>query len=130
MNTGSVEKRNIVISVKVTEAESKEIKQNAINCGMNVSSFCRARMLGYKPQQRLTEEELLRLGNLQACRVDMVNYANALSGLTREERSMLFHNHKQMYKWYCVVVPVTNAVIEYLQYLQQANIFRPRSINQ
>lgn len=95
MNTGSVEKRNIVISVKVTEAESKEIKQNAINCGMNVSSFCRARMLGYKPQQRLTEEELLRLGNLQACRVDMVNYANALSGLTREERSMLFHNHKQ-----------------------------------
>lgn len=127
-NKQILEKRNHVIVVKVTDSEYKKIKAMAQKCSLTVSSYGRARFVGYEPKQGLTEEEFYRLGNLALCRVDMVNFANALSGLTREEKLQLFRNHRQMYDWYCLVAPITNAVVEYMQFIQKANIFLPPSM--
>lgn len=123
-----LEKRNRVIVIKVTDSEYKKIKTVAQRCSLTVSSFGRARFIGYEPKQGLTEEEFERLGDLALCRVDMVNFANALSGLTRDEKLQLFRNHRQMYDWYCLVAPITNAVVEYMQFVQKANIFQPPSM--
>lgn len=123
-----LEKRNHVIVAKVTDSEYKKIKALAKKCSLTVSSFGRARFIGYEPKQGLTEEEFKRLGYLASCRVDMVNFANALSGLTRDEKLQLFRNHRQMYDWYSIVAPITNAVVEYMQFIQKANVFQPPSM--
>lgn len=90
---------------------------------MTVSSFVRARCLGYKPKNKLSNEEIKLLGNLAKCRIDMVNFANALSGLTNEQKLSLFRNYRVMFDWYERVVPITNAVVDYLQSVQKVNDF-------
>ena len=75
-------RRDKVVVTKVTEQELAQIKSSAGQCGMTRSDFIRARALGYKPRQRLSETELDGLRLLAACRTDMVNFANALHGLT------------------------------------------------
>lgn len=90
---------------------------------MTVSSFVRARCLGYKPKNKLSNEEIKLLGNLAKCRINMVNFANALSGLTNEQKLSLFRNYRVMFDWYERVVPITNAVVDYLQSVQKVNDF-------
>ena len=75
-------RRDKVVVTKVTEQELSQIKSTADQCGMTRSDFIRARALGYKPRQRLSDRELDGLRQLAACRTDMVNFANALHGLT------------------------------------------------
>ena len=86
----SVVRRDKVVVTKVTEQELAQIKSSAGQCGMTRSDFIRARALGYKPRQRLSETELDGLRLLAACRTDMVNFANALHGLTDNEKIKLF----------------------------------------
>lgn len=123
-NMAPEDKRNHVIVTKVTQQEYKNINEKAAKCGMTTSSFARARMLGYQPKCRLTEEEFARLGTLEACRTDMVRFANALSGLTHTEKLALFRNYRQMFEWYSCVAPVTNAVTDFLKSVQHANSFK------
>ena len=70
------------------------------------------------------------LRNLGDSRRDMVNFANALSGLTKEEKLSLFRNHRMMLEWYEKVAPVTDLVIEYLQFVMKAGVFKPRTTNE
>ena len=79
-------RRDKVVVTKVTEQEFSQIKSSAGQCGMTRSDFIRARALGYKPRQRLSDTELDGLRQLAACRTDMVNFANALHGLTDRQR--------------------------------------------
>ena len=60
----------------------------------------------------------------------MVNFANALSGLTKEEKLSLFRNHRIMLDWYEKVAPVTDLVIEYLQFVMKTGVFRPRTTSE
>ena len=108
---------------KVTQGEYSKICSAAKSCNMTVSSFVRARCLGYKPKNKLSNEEIKLLGNLAKCRIDMVNFANALSGLTNEQKLSLFRNYRVMFDWYERVVPITNAVVDYLQSVQKVNDF-------
>ena len=81
-----VVRRDKVVVTKVTEQEFAQIKNIADRCGMTRSDFIRARALNYKPRQRLSDTELDGLRQLAACRTDMVNFANALHGLSDNEK--------------------------------------------
>ena len=67
-----VVRRDKVVVTKVTEQELAQIKSTADQCGMTRSDFIRARALGYKPRQRLSDKDLDGLRQLAACRTDMV----------------------------------------------------------
>lgn len=116
-------KRNRVVVTKVTQHEYDKISIMAKQCGMSVSGLVRTRCLGYKPTYKLSNEEVKRLKNLADCRTDMVNFANALSGLTNEEKLALFRNHRMMLQWYEMVADITKAVTEYLRSVQKGNEF-------
>ena len=109
-------RRDKVVVTKVTEQELAQIKSSAGQCGMTRSDFIRARALGYKPRQRLSETELdgLRL---------LANFANALHGLTDNEKIKLFRHQPTMLDWYEKVAYVTYRVTDFLQSAQTANSY-------
>ena len=65
-----VVRRDKVVVTKVTSQELSIIKSNAEQCGMTRSDFIRARSLGYKPRQRLSDTELDGLRQLATCRTE------------------------------------------------------------
>ena len=126
----SVIRRDRVVVTKVTEQELAQIKSTADQCGMTRSDFIRARALGYKPRQRLSDKELDGLRQLAACRTDMVNFANALHGLTDNEKIRLFRQQPIMLDWYEKVAFVTNRVTDFLQSAQTANSYPAGTTNE
>ena len=118
-----VVRRDKVVVTKVTEQEFAQIKNTADRCGMTRSDFIRARALNYKPRQRLSDTELDGLRQLAACRTDMVNFANALHGLTDNEKIKLFRHQPTMLDWYEKVAYVTDRVTDFLQSAQTANSY-------
>ena len=116
-----VVRRDKVVVTKVTELELAQIKSTADQCGMTRSDFIRARALNYKPRQRLSNTELDGLRQLAACRTDMVNFANALHGLTDNEKIRLFRQQPTMLDWYEKVAYVTDRVTDFLQSAQTTN---------
>ena len=125
-----VVRRDKVVVTKVTEQELAQIKSTADQCGMTRSDFIRARALGYKPRQRLSDKELDGLRQLAACRTDMVNFANALHGLTDNEKIRLFRQQPIMLDWYEKVAFVTNRVTDFLQSAQTANSYPAGTTNE
>lgn len=123
-------RRDKVVVTKVTEQELSQIKSTADQCGMTRSDFIRARALGYKPRQRLSDKELDGLRQLAACRTDMVNFANALHGLSDNEKLRLFRQQPKMLDWYEKVAHVTNRVADFLQSAQTANSYPTGTTNQ
>lgn len=123
-------RRDKVVVTKVTEQELSQIKDTADQCGMTRSDFIRARALGYKPRQRLSDRELDGLRQLASCRTDMVNFANALHGLTDNEKLRLFHHQPTMLEWYEKVAHVSNRVADFLQSAQTANSYPAGTTNQ
>lgn len=107
-------KRSRVVPFKVSDTEYRRIKQTADKCGLTVSEYVRLRSLGYAPKARLTKHETQLLETLLSCRADMVNYANALSGLCNDEKLRLFHNREFMLDWYGEVAKVTNDVTAFI----------------
>lgn len=123
-------RRDKVVVTKVTVQELSQIKETASRCGMTRSDFIRARVLGYKSRQRLSDRELDGLRQLAACRTDMVNFANALHGLTDNEKLRLFRHEETMLEWYEKVAHVTNHVADFLQSTQTANSYPAGTTNQ
>lgn len=121
------EKRDRVIVTKVTQTELAQVMDTAEKCGMTRSGFVRARILGYRPKLRLTCQEKDGLRQLAAGRTDMVNFANALHGLTDDEKIRLFRHQPTMLEWYGKVADVTNRVTAYLKSVQSPNRFLPRT---
>ena len=99
------------------------IKDTARQCGMTRSDFIRARALNYRPRQRLSDGELDGLRQLAACRTDMVNFANALHGLSDNEKIRLFRHRPTMLEWYEKVAKVTDRVTDFLHSAQKANSY-------
>ena len=97
---------------------------------MTRSDFIRARSLGYKPRQRLSDTELDGLRQLATCRTDMVNFANALHGLTDNEKIRLFRHEETMLEWYEKVAYVTNRVADFLQFAQTTNSYPAGTTNE
>ena len=123
-------RRDKVVVTKVTKLELSQIKSTADQCGMTRSDFIRARALGYQPRQRLSDAELDGLRQLAACRTDMVNFANALHGLSDNEKIKLFRKQPTMLDWYEKVAYVTNHVTDFLQSAQTANSYPAGTTNE
>ena len=125
-----VVRRDKVVVTKVTEQELAQIKSTADQCDMTRSDFIRARALGYKPRLRLSDTELDGLRQLAACRTDMVNFTNALHGLSDNEKVKLFRHQPTMLDWYEKVAYVTNRVTDFLQSAQTANSYPAGTTNE
>ena len=123
-------RRDKVVVTKVTVQELSMIKSSAEQCGMTRSDFIRARTLGYKPRQRLSDAELGGLRQLAACRTDMVNFANALHGLNDNQKIRLFRQQPTMLDWYEKVAYVTNRVTDFLQSAQTTNSYPAGTTNE
>ena len=123
-------RRDKVVVTKVTEQELSQIKETASRYGMTRSDFIRVRVLGYKPRQRLSDRELDGLRQLAACRTDMVNFANALHGLTDNEKIKLFRHQPTMLDWYEKVAQVTDRVTDFLQSAQTVNSYPAGTTNE
>lgn len=67
---------------------------------------------------------------LAACRMDMVNFANALHGLTDNEKIRLFRHQPTMLEWYEKVAQVTDRVTDFLQSAQKANNYPAGTIDE
>ena len=129
--TGSTDqdkdKLSRTVTIRLSEKEYRIAKRLASRCGINKSALFRSLLYSVQLKARLSDEEKALLRNLGDSRRDMVNFANALSGLTKEEKLSLFRNHRMMLDWYEKVAPVTDLVIEYLQFVMKAGYFQPRT---
>ena len=118
------------VTIRLSEKDYRMAKRLASRCGINNSALFRSLLYSVQLKARLSDEEKALLRNLGDSRRDMVNFANALSGLTKEEKLSLFRNHRIMLDWYEKVAPVTDLVIEYLQFVMKAGTFRPRTTSE
>lgn len=126
-NDQNKDKLSRTVTIRLSEKEYRMTGLLAKRCGINRSALFRSLLYSVQLKARLSDEEKALLRNLGDSRRDMVNFANALSGLTNEEKLSLFRNHRMMLEWYEKVAPVTNLVIEYLQFVMKAGYFQPRT---
>ena len=126
-NDQNKDKLSRTVTIRLSEKEYRMAGLLAKRCGINRSALFRSLLYSVQLKARLSDEEKELLRNLGDSRRDMVNFANALSGLTNEEKLSLFRNHRMMLEWYEKVAPVTNLVIEYLQFVMKAGYFQPRT---
>ena len=129
-NDQNKDKLSRTVTIRLSEKDNRMARLLASRCGIKVSGLFRSLLYGVQLKARLSDEEKELLRNLGDSRRDMVNFANALSGLTNEEKLSLFRNHRMMLEWYEKVAPVTNLVIEYLQFVMKAGTFRPRTTSE
>ena len=118
------------VTIRLSEKEYRMAGLLAKRCGINKSALFRSLLYSVQLKARLSDEEKALLRNLGDSRRDMVNFANALSGLTKEEKLSLFRNHRMMLEWYEKVAPVTDLVIEYLQFVMKPGTFRARTTSE
>ena len=121
--------RSCTVTTKMTAPERQKIRDTAAGCGMTMSDYMRHRALGYEPPSALTAGESALLRNLDGCRVDILNFANALAGMGHDERIRLFQKVSFMLDWYRQVVPITNAVTEFINVVTSSGRIRIRTTN-
>ena len=126
-NDQNKDKLSRTVTIRLSEKEYRMAGLLAKRCGINKSALFRSLLYSVQLKARLSDEEKSLLRNLGDSRRDMVNFANALSGLTNEEKLSLFRNHRMMLEWYEKVALITNLVIEYLQFVMKAGSFQPRT---
>lgn len=119
--------RSCTVTTKMTAAEREKIHDIAAGCNLTPSDYMRQRALGYEPPSALTAEESALLHNLDGCRVDILNFANALAGMKHDARIILFQKVSFMLDWYRLVVPITNAVTEFLNSVINGGRLSPRT---
>ena len=118
------------VTIRLTEEEHNKAKRDAAHSGMKLSAFARSLFHSVSLRARLTDEEKELLRHLGNSRADMVNFANALSGLNRDEKLALFRNHRMMFEWYNKVADITNLVEDYLKSVMKNGIFTQRTTKQ
>ena len=119
--------RSCTVTTKMTAGERQKIHAIAARCNLTPSDYMRQRGLGYEPPSALTVEESALLHNLDGCRVDILIFANALAGMKQDKRIILFQKVSFMLDWYRQVVPITNAVTEFLNSVINGARFSPRT---
>ena len=119
--------RTDTMTIKVSPKEKAEIKAKAEKCGMTPSEYLRHRGLDYEPTAATTKEERMLMQNLDGCRSDIVNYANAISGMDPEERKRMFQRVPSMLKWYRLTYPISEAVKEFILSVFEGGRITPRT---
>ena len=105
--------RSCTVTTKMTAGERQKIHAIAARCNLTPSDYMRQRGLGYEPPSALTVEESALLHNLD--------------GMKQDKRIILFQKVSFMLDWYRQVVPITNAVTEFLNSVINGARFSPRT---
>ncbi len=100
--------RNIKKSIRFTEEEWTEIERNADACGLKPGPYCRQLILGHKPRQRMTREEMEAINTLGDARADLIRINNVLKKKTEDEKHRLFGNYSFMRAWIDAVAFLIN----------------------
>lgn len=124
------DKRSEVVHFKVSARENLDISMTAKRCGMTVSSYVRARALGYEPVARMATDEKDLITKLAQCRSDIANFINAINGLSSEEKRRLFRTPMLMEKWISEVKPIADAVSEFIREVRNRKMLRSRTTNE
>ena len=124
------DKRSKVVHFKVSARENLDISMTAKRCGMTVSSYVRARVLGYEPVSRMTTGEKELITKLAQCRSDIANFINAINGLSSEEKRRLFRTPMLMKEWISEVKPIADAVSEFIREIRNKKMLRSRTANE
>ena len=90
--------RSCTVTTKMTAGERQKIHAIAARCNLTPSDYMRQRGLG-----------------------------NALAGMKQDKRIILFQKVSFMLDWYRQVVPITNAVTEFLNSVINGARFSPRT---
>lgn len=110
--------KGYVLRARVSGEQKAEVLASAARCGMTESDYIRARCLGYNPRQRLTDGQAKALDKLSVCRVDLVNFLNAMRKMTRQEREQIFHHVPSMLQWMKAVNNIATACKEFITEVQ------------
>ncbi len=100
--------RNKKMDIRFTDEEYSEIVNNAIACGLKPGPYCRQLILGYKPRQRMTREEMEAINTLGDARADLIRINNVLKKKTEDEKLRLFGNFSFMRAWIAAVEYLIN----------------------
>ena len=109
--------KSTTITIKLSPEERNLIRKKAAECGLTVSAYGRALMLGFEPKARLTEHQMRLLENLDGCRSDMINFGNFVRGMIKHSvgnSNRLFANFPVILQWYNEVQAVTDRVENFL----------------
>lgn len=107
-------KRNIPITIKVSESDIERLKALSSSCGMPVSSYMREAALRKVLRCVLTEKETKLLENLMHCRGDIIKFSNAYSGLSSERRRLIFQNTTALQEWLDILMRQAEEIQNFL----------------
>lgn len=104
------------LHVRVSPELRHTIEKKIAESGLSVSEFMRraAARATVVVRPVLSAEERRLLENLEACRSDIGNFANALKALSYDDRLRMFRNVSFMLDWFKMVAPLTLAVNEFI----------------
>ncbi len=92
-------KRSVTITLRTTKELKAELKRKAKSCKQSLSNYIFSLICGYEPKSAMTPEQENKLDVLIAMRRDRANIANALKGMSKNTRKILFDNENFMRKW-------------------------------
>ncbi len=91
--------RSVHKDIRFTEEEFKEIEKNAAACGISTSEYCRRLILGHKPRQRMTKEEMDAINTLGDARADLIRINNVLKKKSEDFKLQLFGSISFIRMW-------------------------------
>lgn len=78
------------LTIRFTNEEKAEIIEKANACGLKPNEYCRRLILGHKPRQRMTQEEIDAINTLGDARADLIRINNVLKKKSEDFKLQLF----------------------------------------
>lgn len=114
-------RRLYTCSFKASWWQTQEIKRLAQECGEDMSTYVVMRALNYRPRLRLTPEERAALDNILDCRRDIRRFFNALEGMNKTDRQVMFCNHAFMREWLHLLMTQHDRIAAFLDRVEAPN---------
>ncbi len=108
------EKRSVYVGAKVTTGQKEEICQMAKRCGMTVSDYLLSRACGYKPKERLNEEERAICTTFKDIRSDIRRFFAALDGISAQKRMYFLTNYSNLLQWCKYLEEIADKISDFL----------------
>lgn len=116
------DKRTARISGYVTPAQKRRIEALAASCDLTMSDYVAMVLSGYEPKTRLSACEVELLERLIVPMDHVEKFANAMRGMSQENRRLMFNNLPRMREWYEAVRPLARKIHEYISAVQRDNV--------
>lgn len=87
------------LTIRFTNEEKAEIIEKANACGLKPNEYCRRLILGHKPRQRMTQEEIDAINTLGDARADLIRINNVLKKKSEDFKLQLFGSISFILLW-------------------------------